>query len=143
MSKRNQAEFHEQCKFYNWCVTHQDAEELPDLDLIFAVPNGAHLAKGQGSKLIKEGMRKGVPDMCLPVPRAPFHGLWIEMKRPAIKDYKGKIIQTAGTSTEFQKKYKLRLDSLGYKVCVCYGKDEAKIAVLEYYNVDYGPKDFM
>jgi len=33
-------------------------------------------------KLLAEGMRKGVPDLILPVPRPPYCGLAIEMKAP-------------------------------------------------------------
>jgi len=143
MSKNKHPEFHIQCSFYNWCITHKDAVELPGLDMIFAVPSGAHLAKGQGSKLVKEGLRRGVPDMILPVPRLPFHGLFIEIKVDELRDHlTKKIIRRAGTPTEQQTEYMRRLDLLGYKVALCFGLYEAKKAVLEYYNVIYGPNDF-
>lgn len=28
------------------------------------------------------GVRRGVPDLCLPVPRGRYHSLYIEMKQP-------------------------------------------------------------
>ena len=136
-------EFHEQVKFINWCITYQYDEHLPDLDLIFAIPNGANLKKdknghsSEGGKLVKEGLRKGVPDLFLPVPQTRYHGLWIEMKAPEVRHHNtNKIIKRKGTSTKEQKKWHERLSALSYKVVVAYGRDEAVSAVLEYYGIE-------
>lgn len=62
----------------------------PELDLLFSIPNGAKLPWRKDSqgrryspearKLKAEGMRAGVPDLMLAVPRGPYHGLFIELK---------------------------------------------------------------
>lgn len=67
---------------------------LPELELLFAIPNGAglkHTVKRhydgsktrysqEGARLRKEGLTAGIPDVCLSVARGPYHGLYIEHK---------------------------------------------------------------
>lgn len=43
---------------------------------LFAIPNGQYR---QGQRM-EPGLRRGVPDLCLPVPSGQFHGLFIELK---------------------------------------------------------------
>lgn len=47
---------------------------------LFAVPNGGHRHPAVAAKLKAEGVRPGVPDLWLPVPRQEFSGLVIELK---------------------------------------------------------------
>ena len=70
--------------------------QLPELELLHAIPNGAGLKHGvrrtqsgknvrysaEGAALRKEGMTSGIPDVSWPVPRGPYHGLYIEHKAP-------------------------------------------------------------
>ena len=53
----------------------------PELGMLFAVPNGGDRNMLVAKKLKAEGVKKGVPDLCLPLPRGGYHGLYIEMKR--------------------------------------------------------------
>ena len=55
-------------------------QEEPILLLLHAIPNQA--AWKSAPKYIAEGMRKGWPDCCLPVPSADktFTGLYLEFK---------------------------------------------------------------
>ena len=79
--RRRQSPEHEaQCAVVNWAF--YASAEHPELHLLFAVPNGARVRPAVAKKLLAEGMRKGVPDLILPVARAPYHGLAIEMKAP-------------------------------------------------------------
>lgn len=56
--------------------------KFPELKWLYAIPNGARTnSYQQAAKLKAEGMRAGVSDLHLPVPRGNYHGLWIEMKR--------------------------------------------------------------
>lgn len=52
------------------------AMEYPAAGLLYAVPNGQY-RQGQRKEA---GMRRGVPDLCLPVARHGYHGLYIELK---------------------------------------------------------------
>lgn len=67
----------------------------PALKLLFAIPNGAHfghemktlrsgkrvpVAAIRARRMKAEGLRPGVPDLCLPVARGGHHGLFLEMK---------------------------------------------------------------
>lgn len=92
--------------------------------LLFAIPNGTHLAGGprqrgiQASKLKREGQRNGVPDLMLPVPASGYHGLFIEMKR-----LKG------GKVSPQQQKWIKYLNGAGYKAVVCAGAQQAKESI--------------
>lgn len=50
--------------------------DCPLAGLLYAVPNGQY-RRGQR---MEAGLRKGVPDLCLPVARRGYHGLYIELK---------------------------------------------------------------
>lgn len=87
---------------------------------LFAVPNGAHLAGNTGQRAAKinkmkaEGMRVGVPDLCLPVSRCNRFGLFIEMKR-----------QTGNKATEAQLDWIDFLNTEDYAAGVCKGAEQA------------------
>jgi hypothetical protein len=61
-------------------TTNMHTGQRPELALLFAVPNGGKRDKRTAAKLKAEGVRAGVPDLCLPVARGVYHGLFIEMK---------------------------------------------------------------
>lgn len=101
--------------------------------LIFAVPNGGDRQAHVGASMAAEGVKKGVPDLCWPMPKfalnhhAPaggiivedsrlYAGLWIELKTP--KRWTGK--DNAGCS-EQQIKWHADLIEQGYAVAVAYG----------------------
>lgn len=68
-----------------------------------------------------EGMKKGVPDLCLPVARGGCHGLYIELKRT-----KG------GKVTPEQLEWVDALTRQGYMAAVCRGWEEASDIITEY-----------
>ena len=47
---------------------------------IFAIPNGGARNVVTAAKLKAEGVLAGVPDLCVPMARCGFHGLYIELK---------------------------------------------------------------
>lgn len=57
----------------------------PELACLYAVPNGGKRSRIVGALLKAEGVRAGVPDLCLPVPRCSFAALYLELKRPGNK----------------------------------------------------------
>jgi len=104
--------------------------KYPMLKWIFAVPNGGDRHKAVAAKLKAEGVKPGVPDLCLPYPVTVdesiyfyhYHGLYIEMKS---KEAKGRV------SPE-QKKWLEYLEGVGYKVNVAWSANEA-IQIIEAY----------
>ena len=67
-----------------------------------------------------EGLRPGVPDLCIPVARGRYHSLYIEMKADG------------GKPTEEQARWILRLRAEGMCAYVCYGAENA-IALIDRY----------
>jgi hypothetical protein len=63
----------------------REAQE-PAWGLLFAIPNAGGYVGGFRSNaarvvnMRREGVRGGVPDLCLPVPRGGFHGFYGELK---------------------------------------------------------------
>lgn len=58
-------------------------EKHPELWLLHAIPNaGAGGSRGMAGRMKAMGTLRGMCDLSLPVPRGPFHGLYVEMKRP-------------------------------------------------------------
>lgn len=82
---------------------------FPDVR-IFAVPNGGVRSGLQGVKLKAEGVSAGVPDLFVPA-----WSLWVEMKRA-----KG------GTVSSEQKDWIAYLESIGHKVIIGRGFEDAK-----------------
>jgi len=67
-----------QVNLFKWAKLAAGA--LPELRWMFAVPNGGARNVIVASKLKAEGVKRGVPDVMLPVSRGGYHGLWIELK---------------------------------------------------------------
>ena len=112
------SEHTEQVRLITWA--HQWQDEYPGLEMLFAIPNGGHRHKATAAKMKAEGVKRGVPDLFLAVPRGNWHGLFIEMKY-------GKNKPTA-----HQFRWLEKLAALGYKVAICYGCTDAKNMILDY-----------
>lgn len=94
--------------------------ELPELVLLYAIPNGARTSMSVARRLKAEGMKSGVPDLCLPVARGGWFGMFIEMKR-----------RDGRTSTE-QRGWHGRLTAQNYFVRICFSGEEAIQALRAY-----------
>lgn len=114
------SEAQEQCKLMAWAGHCLDAGIYPELEWLYAVPNGGKRDRAEAAHLKRQGVKPGVPDLCLPVPRGEFHGLYIEMKVGRNKP------------TENQLAWILGLKRNGYAVMVCYGAKEAQDAIRRY-----------
>lgn len=108
----------EQMTLIDWCNINTCI--YPELELIYHIPNEGKRSNFQGTKLKREGLKKGVPDLCLPVPRYGYHGLYIEMK------------YGNGRTTKEQNEWIRKLNEQGYKAVVCNGFEEAKSMIEEY-----------
>ena len=115
------SEFQEQAYLFQWAEFA--AAKWPELRLLFAVPNGAHLVGGgrQAIQLKKTGLKPGVPDMFLPAPRGEYAGLWIELKRA-----KG------GSPSNEQEWWLLALQRQGYDAVICHGWERARDVITRY-----------
>ena len=102
------------------------APSVPALRLLFAVPNGGHRHKATAGKLKAEGVRKGVPDMCLPVAYGGFHGLYIELKAQG------------GRASDEQREWIAALQAQGYRAEVCVGAEAAWRVICEYLGIGGG-----
>lgn len=114
-------EHQEQRTLFTWAALNR--HKYPQLANMLAIPNGGWRHKATAAKLKAEGVKPGVPDICLPWPSKGFHGLFIEMKR-----------LVGGRLSDEQKAWSERLLAAGYQVKVCKGFEEAKQAIEEYLN---------
>lgn len=117
------SEAQEQTYLFNWIAFARG--KTPELDLLFHIPNEGKRDKRTGARLKAQGMRPGVPDLCLPVPTSQFHGLYIELKFGSNKP------------TAEQIRWLDALKRQGYKTAVCYGWEEAKDTILNYLQGGY------
>lgn len=98
-----------------------NAERWPELDLLYAIPNGARLSsKREAAKLKAEGMNNGVPDLCLPSAHCGAHGLYIEMKYGDNKP------------SERQVWWMDRLNDEGYITVCCWTAEDAIQSLIDY-----------
>lgn len=102
----------EQEHVFLWASMEERA--YPELAMLYAIPNGGKRAIKTAVALKKQGVKRGVPDMCLPVSRGGYHGLYIELKR-----------QKGGTVSDEQREWIAALNTQGYKAIVCHGAEEA------------------
>jgi hypothetical protein len=122
----------EQTTIINWARRWEHL--VPELRLLFAVPNGAALTwhtdrrgkrfSPQASKLKAEGLRAGVPDLFLPVARQGFHGMFIELKVGKNKP------------TRAQAQMVDALAEQGYFAAVCWGAEEAIHEIKAYLEIE-------
>lgn len=98
--------------------------QYPELQWLFHVGNGGVREPRAAERLKKEGVRPGVPDLILMLPRGVYHGLAIEMKR-----------QDGGRLSKEQKAWLENLNSNGYRAVVCKGFEEARREILDYLSL--------
>tara|TARA_Y100001963_G_scaffold64170_1_gene89488 strand:+ start:223 stop:594 length:372 start_codon:yes stop_codon:yes gene_type:complete len=120
--ERKQSEHTEQVSLFDWC--HANKSRHPQLDLIFAIPNGGLRNKAVGKKLKMEGVKAGVPDIFLAVPKGEKHGLFIELKYGTNKP----------TQTQLDWLQKLRAE--GYEAQVCWGFEQARDCINNYLGLE-------
>ena len=136
-------------------TTRPNVKAVPELRWMFAIPNGAVFGDSEKSRAIRagkmkaEGLRNGVADVFLPVPRrisnphpgefesalggyivdeVAYCGLFIEMKKPELRpkrDGKGGV-------SEDQEKFGVFAKEQGYGWVVCYDWREAAKMVEDY-----------
>ena len=111
-------EHHHQCALIEWA--RLQANTIPALSMLYAIPNGGHRHIATARKLKSEGVVAGVPDLCLAWASGKYFGLYIEMK------------SKKGVLSYAQKDWLASLNNAGYAVAVCRSFDEAKKTIEEY-----------
>lgn len=112
----------EQSALFCWAA----ASGIPELKWMHAIPNGGERNAIVASRMKAEGVRTGVWDVFLPLPRREFHGLYIEMKRSTRRNHKD-----GGLSPE-QVTFGIWASSHGYYMVVAYTWQEAAEALRQY-----------
>jgi hypothetical protein len=117
------SEHSEQVALVAWAKDNENW--IPALRNLFSIPNGGKRKTGWWE--VSEGLKKGVPDLFLAVPK-PVHkggmaGLFVEMKYGKNK------------CTPAQEDWLERLHCQGYATAVCYSFEEARDTILDYLEV--------
>lgn len=112
-------EAQEQRALFRWAA--YETGRYPELALLYHIPNEGKRSAVTGARMREEGLRKGVPDICLPVARGPYHALYIEMKR------------TRGSRVSDEQRGWLNgLTRAGNRAVICKGWEAAKDELLNY-----------
>lgn len=111
----------EQICLFRWAAFSSGA--MSELELLYHIPNGGKRDITTAKRLKAEGVKAGVPDICLPVPSGGYHGLYIELKAGKNK------------TTENQDRWLQALEENGYFTAVCYGWKEASKAITDYLKI--------
>ena len=136
---RTPSEHEEQVALFKWA--EYASGRWPVLALLFAIPNGGLRPARErtdkrgrrvrysveGQKLRAEGVKDGVPDLCLPAPSGPFHGLYIEMKT------------RTGSASQVQRQWLAALNRQGYYAEVCHGWEQARRVIEDYLGAPSRP----
>jgi len=120
-TKPKTSESEEQKALIQWAKFQE--KKYPELKLLYHCPNGGSRNKIEAADLKRQGVKPGVPDLFLPVPRNNKAGLFIEMKVGRNK------------CTDNQKKWIRALMEQGYEVKVCYSAEEAIQVIKRYLNI--------
>lgn len=110
----------EQAELFKWAA--KNLEAMPELWLLNGSLNGVRLKPIQAVMAKRSGMKKGFPDINLPVKRGKFGALYIEMKR----------IYPKGTVKDEQEEWLQKLTEQGNMAVVCYGFEEARKVIEDY-----------
>ncbi len=108
----------EQTYLFRWAELN--SRQRQELKLLYHIPNGGKRDKKEAVNLKRQGVKAGVPDLCLPVARNGYHGLYIELKAGNNKP------------TENQSRWLAALKEQGYYTAVCYGWAEAAELIQKY-----------
>jgi hypothetical protein len=125
---------------------------IPQLKYLFAIHNQGHGDAIRGAMAAAEGLKKGVPDICLPMTIRSFQpsellpenirdvylasGLYIELKRKQVltEGKRKALIQarSSGRASTEQEDWQAFLRQQGYVCEICYGFEEARNLILNY-----------
>lgn len=109
-----------QTALFKWTRQPQVRAIWPELKLLYHIKNETKEGPAQVAVDRAMGVKKGVPDLCLPVARGKYHALYIEMKTER------------GKTSQAQAWWIQALGDAGAFACVCKGWQSAA-KMLEWY----------
>ena len=104
-------EAQEQIALLDWAAVMQG--RYAELALLFHIPNEGKRSYQVGGQMRRMGLKRGVPDLFLPVARGGYYGLFVEMK------------SAKGRPTPEQREWCKVLQEQGYAAIVVHGWREA------------------
>lgn len=111
-----------QIMLFVWAGAMKD--KFPELEMLFSVPFDDNKLVSSGKKSADEGLKNGVPDICLPISNGKFSSLWIKLK--------------SSKYAKLTDKQQWWIDNLNTKGCLavtCFGYEAARDIILNYLNV--------
>lgn len=129
----------EQTHLFAWAAWMEG--KYPELKYMHHIPNGGKRSKAEAARFKAMGVKPGVSDIFLPVPKwiktldqntgsaqKLYCGLYIELKR-----------QYGGDATNEQNDWLRDMRQQGYAAELCQGAEVAERVILDYLNGDYVP----
>lgn len=95
----------------------------PELRWLHHIANGAKRDAVTAMRLKDQGVKPGILDLHLPVPRGAYHGLMIELKKPD-----GKVPKPSPEQAE----YMAHLDANGYMTACINDFEQVKRMITDY-----------
>jgi len=114
------SEHDEQTALFLWASSAYALQKWPQIERMFAVPNGGYRSKKTAGAMKMEGQKSGVPDILLPFSVGGFVGLIFEMK-----------YQT-NTCSQEQVGWLNYFNQQNWLVGVCYSYENAKVLIERY-----------
>lgn len=118
------SEHKEQVAIFEW--VELNIAKYPQLENLFAIPNGGKRNSRTGAMLKAEGVKSGVPDLSLMYPCNGYYGLFIELKKRNGKP---------SDVLESQQDWIKRLNQAGYLAKVAYGAKDAVQIIKDYLDI--------
>ncbi len=100
--------------------------KLAEEGMLFHIANEGIRIGRQGCRAKREGIVRGVADICLAIPRHGYGALYIEMKRPKTFDHK------ATYQSPEQKAWQAACEKYGNKYVICRSVAEFKAIISRY-----------
>lgn len=118
-----------QVTLFEWAAA--SIHTYPVLELLYAIPNASKASDLARIWNAAEGLRRGMPDVCLPESACGYKSLYIEHKR---EDKRGQ------TLPDHQREMHERLRRWGHAVVVSYSFEESRHAIVSYIEGVFTPR---
>ena len=110
----------EQANLVRWSHRRDVRERFPELKWLYHTPNGGLRDKVSAGQMVALGVKRGVPDLTLPIRRGDAAGLVIEMK------------SDDGRLSREQEEWLAHYEAQGWKTAVCRSARSAAESLLTF-----------